>query len=61
MFAGFDKDRIIQCLQLLSHQSKGATRMLEIVKDYESKNVSDKVIRIMLSYTNFINQKIWKK
>ena len=61
MFAGFDKDRIIQCLELLSHQPRGATRVLQIVKDYEAKNVSEKVIRIMLSYTNFINQKVWRK
>ena len=36
-----------------------AERLLDIVRDYESVNVSEKILRIILSYTGFINQRVW--
>lgn len=61
MFVGLDADFTLQALNILESQSRGVTRMLNLVKDYEVTNVSDKVLRIILSYTGFINRKVWHK
>ena len=61
MFVGLDVDRTLQALGVLENQSRGATRTLSLVKDYEATNVSDKVLRIILSYTDFVNRKVWRK
>jgi UDP-N-acetylglucosamine 2-epimerase len=61
MFVGLDVDRTLQALSVLESQSRGATRTLALVKDYEATNVSDKVLRIILSYTDFVNRKVWRK
>jgi UDP-N-acetylglucosamine 2-epimerase len=56
-----DVDRVLQGLDLLKDQSRGQERMLQIPVDYQAANVSDKVLRIIHSYTGFINTKVWKK
>jgi UDP-N-acetylglucosamine 2-epimerase len=61
MFVGLDVNRTLQALGVLESQSRGATRTLALVKDYEATNVSDKVLRIILSYTDFVNRKVWRK
>ncbi len=61
MFVGLEVDRTLQALGVLESQSRGATRTLAMVKDYEATNVSDKVLRIILSYTDFVNKKVWRK
>lgn len=61
MFVGLDVDLTLQALGVLESQSRGATRSLALVGDYEATNVSDKVLRIILSYTDFVNRKVWRK
>lgn len=61
MMVGFDEDLIIQGLEILAKQPRDENRLLKIVDDYNIDNVSDKVLRIILSYTNFINARVWKK
>lgn len=61
MLVDLDVDRILQGLDLLKDQKRGHVRMLQIPVDYQADNVSDKVLRIIQSYTGFINNKIWKK
>lgn len=61
MFVGLDEDRVLQALEVLATQSRGEIRTLGMVKDYETSNVSDKVLRIILSYTDFVNRKVWRK
>lgn len=61
MFVGLDVDRVLQALAVLERQSRGALRTLALVKDYQTTNVSDKVLRIILSYTDFVNRKVWRK
>jgi len=51
--------RVKNALRLLVDQPRGAERLLDIVRDYESVNVSEKILRIILSYTGFINQRVW--
>lgn len=53
--------RIFAALAILEDQPRGSTRLLRQVKDYEPSNVSDKVIRIILSYTDFVNRRTWNK
>jgi UDP-N-acetyl-L-fucosamine synthase len=58
MMVGLKKDRISQGLEILETQEKATLRL---VGDYSMPNVSDKVIRIILSYTDYINRVIWGK
>ena len=61
MMAGLDMERVIQGLAVLRTQSRGDDRMLRQVADYSMPNVSEKVLRIIISYTDYINRNVWKK
>ena len=61
MMVGLDYGRIDQGLMILKQQKRGALRDLSVVKDYNVGNVSLKVLRIIQSYTDFVNRKVWKK
>jgi UDP-N-acetylglucosamine 2-epimerase len=59
MMVGLDADRIDQALEVLAAQMRGSNRSLRLVRDYEPVNVSDKVLRIILSYTDFVRRRVW--
>jgi UDP-N-acetylglucosamine 2-epimerase len=59
MMVGLDVDLVTQALAVLETQGRGADRSLQLVKDYEPVNVSDKVLRIILSYTDYVNRRVW--
>ena len=59
MFVGLDVLRVMQGLTVLADQPRGSTRLLRLVDDYAPSNVSDKVLRIVLSYTDFVRRKVW--
>lgn len=61
MMTGLDSARILQCLKILEEQARGTVRSLHQVADYTMPNVSDKVVRIIHSYTDYINRVVWKK
>jgi UDP-N-acetylglucosamine 2-epimerase len=61
MMVGNSFHRIIQGLDILSNQKRDQEREINIVHDYDVSNVSLKVLRIIQSYTDFINRKVWKK
>ena len=61
MMVGFDIDTILQALTILERQPRGEDRGLRLVRDYEADNVSEKVLRIVLSYTGFVNRRVWRK
>jgi len=61
MLVGMSVDRVLQGLSIIESQSRGNERTLHLVADYATDNVSDKVLRIIQSYTDFINRKTWKK
>lgn len=61
MMVGLGKERIIQALEILKNQTSGEGRMLRSVSDYSMPNVSEKVVRIIHSYTDYINRVVWKK
>ena len=58
MMVGLEKERILQGLVVLESQEKTTLRN---VADYSMPNVSDKVLRIILSYTDYVNKTVWKK
>ena len=61
MMVGLDKERVMQALRILEKQASGETRLLRRVEDYSVSNVSDKVVRIIHSYTDYVNRVVWKK
>jgi UDP-N-acetylglucosamine 2-epimerase len=61
MMTGMNLERIQQAMGILENQPAGTNRLLNIVSDYESSNVSEKVVRIIHSYTDYINRKVWQK
>lgn len=61
MMTGLNVDRIMQGLAILDRQPRGDTRMLRLVDDYATDNVSDKVLRIIMSYTDYVNRVVWHR
>jgi UDP-N-acetylglucosamine 2-epimerase len=61
MMTGLDEERILQGLAILADQPRGQDRSLRQVADYSMPNVSDKVVRILHSYTDYVNRVVWKK
>jgi len=60
IMSGINYDRVIQSLEVLFSQKRDDHRTLKIVDDYKVENVSEKIIRIILSYTDYIKREIWK-
>ncbi|WP_296194378.1 MULTISPECIES: non-hydrolyzing UDP-N-acetylglucosamine 2-epimerase [unclassified Psychrobacter] len=61
MMVGLTAKRILQGLDILESQARGDERSLRLVDDYSMPNVSEKVVRIILSYTDYVNRVVWKK
>ncbi|EAU54523.1 capsular polysaccharide synthesis enzyme Cap5G [Mariprofundus ferrooxydans PV-1] len=61
MMVGLDLAQILQALSILETQQRGEQRNLRQVADYAPLNVSEKVVRIIVSYTDYINRNVWKK
>lgn len=61
MLVGLAEDRVLQALEVLMAQERGDLRNIEMVDDYVSRNVSDKLVRIILSYADFTRQRTWKQ
>jgi len=59
IMVGNSFDRIIQGLEIMRSQNRGVMRDINIVNDYDVQNVSIKVLRIIQSYTDFVNRKVW--
>ena len=61
MMVGLEVDRVRQGLSILKTQPRASERQLRLVADYSMPNVSDKVVRILHSYTDYVNRVVWKK
>ncbi|SVD26981.1 uncharacterized protein METZ01_LOCUS379835, partial [marine metagenome] len=61
MLTGFNMDKINDAISILDNQSRGKERIMRIVNDSSMPNVSEKVVRIILSYTNYVNTFVWHK
>jgi UDP-N-acetyl-L-fucosamine synthase len=61
MMVGLEVERVRQGLAILATQPRGTDRGLNQVADYSIPNVSEKVVRIIHSYTDYVNRVVWKK
>lgn len=61
MMVGLELDRVLQGLSILDKQARGTERSLRQVADYSMPNVAEKVVRIIHSYTDYVNRTVWKK
>lgn len=61
MMPGLEFNRILEGLKILQSQGRAEERTIRTVQDYNVPNVSDKVVRIILSYTNYVNRVVWHK
>lgn len=61
MMTGLEVERVFQGLQILADQKRGDERSLRPVADYSMPNVSDKVVRIIIGYTDYVNRNVWRK
>lgn len=61
MMVGLEVERVRQGLAILENQAKGDARRLRLVADYSMPNVSDKVVRIIHSYTDYVKRVVWKQ
>ena len=61
MMVGLVWERIREGLAILESQPRGEDRLLCIISDYNVPNVSEKIVRILLSYTGYVNRVVWQK
>ena len=61
IMVGLEVDRVRQGLHILDSQSRGSERGMRMVADYSTPNVSDKVLRIIHSYTDYVKRVVWKR
>lgn len=61
MMVGLETTRIAEALRILETQPRGNNRKLQMVADYNAPNVSENVVRIILSYTDYVNRTVWQR
>jgi UDP-N-acetylglucosamine 2-epimerase (non-hydrolysing) len=61
MMVGLEAQRVLQALAVLASQPRGESRLLRQVHDYCMPNVSDKIVRIVHSYTDYVRRTVWKQ
>ena len=61
MMTGLEINRIYQGITVLQMQKRGEDRSLRMVGDYSMPNVSEKVVRLIISYTDYVNRTVWRK
>ncbi len=61
MMTGVNYERVTQAIDILMKSKERNERKLDIVNDYQCKNISEKVLRIIISYTDYIQRYTWKK
>jgi UDP-N-acetylglucosamine 2-epimerase len=59
IMTGLDSSVVLQALDIVSKQGTGGERDLRLVSDYSPNNVSEKIVRIIMSYTGYVRRKIW--
>ena len=61
IMVGLDTERILQGLKIILDQGRGSKRTLLSIEDYSKPNVSEKVLRIIISYTDYVKRKVWNE
>jgi UDP-N-acetylglucosamine 2-epimerase len=57
---GLNDERVMQAVALLQTQGRGNERSLRLVQDYSPQEVSAKVLRILVSYVDYVNRRVWR-
>ena len=61
ILSGLNEERFFQALDIIISNKQEHSQRLKIVQDYNVDNVSEKILRIIISYTDYINNFTWKK
>jgi UDP-N-acetyl-L-fucosamine synthase len=61
MMTGLGEVRIMQALSILESQQQRDAHELRLVSDYSIPNVSEKIVRIIISYTDYVRRTVWRK
>lgn len=61
MMVGLDPQQVLSGVRILEDQMRGLDRNISMVNDYATQNVSDKILRVIVSYTGYINRRTWGK
>ena len=61
IMSGLKSENVISAIETILYQTKGGKRKIRMVEDYMADNVSEKVVRIILSYTDYVNRNVWRK
>jgi UDP-N-acetylglucosamine 2-epimerase (non-hydrolysing) len=61
VLCGLKAERVLDAIKVVMAQAEGGNRSFRMVEDYAADNVSKKVLRIILSYTDYINRTVWFK
>ena len=61
IMCGLKSDGVIQSIETVMAQQSKETRVFKVAQDYEADNISKKVVRIILSYTDYVNRTVWYK
>ena len=61
MMVGLGQNRILQAIDIVEGQARGEQREFRLVEDYACPNVSEKVVRIIVSYVDYVKRAVWKE
>lgn len=61
MMVGLDRERVLQGIDILETQARGDDRSLRLVEDYSMPNVSDKIVRVIHSYVDYVQRVVWRR
>lgn len=61
IMCGYKKERVLKAVDVVTEQFREDKNTFKVVKDYDTDNVSKKVVRIILSYTDYVNKNVWRK
>ena len=60
IMTGLNRERVLESIPISVGQKRGLDRSIKLVDDYHAPNVSDKVVRIIFSYTDFVKRRVWR-
>ena len=61
IMSGLSKERVLQSVEVATIHHKQKKRLIKPVRDYEVDNVSKKIVRIIISYVDYVNRTVWHK
>lgn len=61
VMSGLKQERVMEAVKVVTSQHDASNRVFPVVKDYQAGPVSKQVVRIVLSYTDYINRTVWRK